>query len=132
MSNEQIITEINIIRGKISVLYTIGKRSFLWNSKDAKFIGNNFEDWDWRITDIHHNPGIGIVEVMSILTPNTTTVILSRGYDNVLETQGSVFAFLEKKGIKVIHLTTPEAVDKLNELLPVLGKKLSALIHSTC
>ena len=100
--------------------------------KDCKLKGIISTEWNWALTNTHHNPGIQITDLQDLIDENTTTVILSRGMKDVLKTMPETFVFLKEKGLTVHHLKTPDAVVMYNLLVKDLGTSLVALIHSTC
>jgi hypothetical protein len=100
--------------------------------KDCKLKGTASSAWNWGLTNTHHSPGIQIADLEDLIDENTTTVILSRGMNDVLKTMPETMDFLKAKGLTVHHLKTKEAVILYNTLVKDLGSSLVGLIHSTC
>ena len=90
--------------------------------KDCLLKGKIATKWDWSLTNLHHNPGIQIADVMNIIDKNTTTIILSKGMHNVLQTMPETISYLHKLNLIVYHLTTPDAVATYNELVDTFRK----------
>lgn len=98
--------------------------------KDVKLFPNGARIWDWNETGTRHKPGIQFADVEELLENGAEVVVLSRGVHNVLQTQPKTLKELEKRGIEYYVLTSPDAVDKYNELRQKY--QVGALIHSTC
>ena len=99
--------------------------------KDVKLYPNGHRAWDWGETGTRHVPGIQISDIDELLSNNSEIIILSRGYDCVLQTMQEVEKYLTNEMIPYHILQTEKAVELYNQLV-VEGKKVGALIHSTC
>src|ERR1700747_2135612 len=106
------------------IITTFNKTTF----KDCKLKGKNAYNWNWKEFDTHHNPGITVNDVKSIIDNNTQIIILSKGFDNVLKTMQETLDYLKELNIKIYHLNTKDAVIKYNELVNEYDNKLVALI----
>jgi hypothetical protein len=98
--------------------------------KDFVLLPGGGHPWDWRVTGMDHEPGIGPAEVRELIDAGPAAVVLSRGMEGRLQVQDGAVEALEKAGIAVHVALTPEAVRIYNELAgagPVAG-----LFHSTC
>ncbi|QQR48700.1 hypothetical protein IPF37_04005 [bacterium] len=109
--------------------------------KDCICTPQGAKAWDWGITGMSHNPGIGIAEVKD-LVDQTDVFVLSRGVDLVLQVQPAVVDYLKKAGKTVMvartinkpdyDITVPgTAVYEYNKLVQE-GKRVVGLFHSTC
>lgn len=99
--------------------------------KDAKLWPGGARAWNWRETGTRHVPGIQLADVEELLERGCDVVILSRGQQLALQTKPEVLAALQSSGIEVLQLESNEAVAKYNELTAA-GRRVGALIHSTC
>lgn len=99
--------------------------------KDAKLWPGGARAWNWRETGTRHVPGIQLADVEELLERGCDVVILSRGQQLALQTKPEVLAALQSSGIEVLQLESQEAVAKYNELTAA-GRRVGALIHSTC
>ncbi|RMG63734.1 MAG: hypothetical protein D6715_10715 [Calditrichaeota bacterium] len=98
--------------------------------RDARLYPGGSAEWDWRETDTHHIPGIQPADVQPLLEKGARVVILATGNYQQLQVCPETRLLLEKQGIEVHILPTPEAVKLYNRLV---GKKaVGALIHTTC
>lgn len=88
------------------------------------------EEWNWDKTGTRHNPGIQIVDLTDFID-SVDTIILSEGVDGVLQIMPETITYLEKLNKEIVVARTPIAVEKYNEFL-AQGKRVGALIHSTC
>ncbi|MBY0353229.1 hypothetical protein K2W90_02585 [Candidatus Babeliales bacterium] len=124
--------------GEINVKNANGRESTF---KDCICTPGGAKDWDWGITSMRHNPGIGIAQVKDLLDL-ADVFVLSRGVDWVLQVQDEVVEYLEKNGKQVFVQRTIEkpgydiskpgtAVHTYNELVKE-GKRVVGLFHSTC
>lgn len=98
--------------------------------KDCKLYPAGSQAWDWRKTGTEHVPGIQISDLADFID-DVDIVILSKGMDSVLQTKEDTIDFLKSKGKEYHLLPTKEAMTLYNELV-AQGKKVGALIHSTC
>ena len=98
--------------------------------KDFVLLPGGGHPWDWRVTGMEHEPGIGVADVRELIDAEPAAAVLSRGMDGRLQVQPAAVEALEVAGIAVHIALTPEAVRIYNELAasgPVAG-----LFHSTC
>lgn len=110
--------------GKIDI---VGIGSF----RDAKLYPCGAEEWDWKQTNTHHVPGIQPSDVEELLKKGSEFIVLSRGMQLVLQTCPETIEFLNKLSIPLAIEETTHAVAIYNQLLSE-GKRVGALIHSTC
>lgn len=108
------------------------------------------EEWNWKWekegSGMSHNPGIRMKDIehyilsrKDILKPDVIILSQGRGHggkrDNngpgILKVEEDVPAKLKEKGFEVHILKTLPAIEKYNELIRQ-GKKVAALIHTTC
>lgn len=99
--------------------------------RDAKLWPGGSCPWDWTVTGTRHVPGIQPADLADILARDVDVVVLSRGQELVLQTQPETFELLRSRGIVVVHAESREAVVRYNELAAA-GRRVAALIHSTC
>lgn len=98
---------------------------------DVKLFPGRAKEWDWRETGTHHVPGIQIADCEELLSGGATTLVLSRGVARRLQVPAATVEWLERRGVSVEVLPTPEAVVKYEELRRS-GVPIGALLHSTC
>ena len=103
----------------------------LGSGKDFKLWPGGGRAWDWNETGTRHVPGIQPADVEELLEKGSEVVVLSRGMELVLQTCPETLQYLEQKGIPVHVMESREAVALYNGLAGE-GKKVGALIHSTC
>lgn len=96
---------------------------------DCKLSPAGSEKWDWKQTNMHHHPGVQVADVKELITADI--IVISRGMELVLETMPETITYLKSLGKEYYVLQSEEAVKKYNELVDA-GKKVAALIHSTC
>ncbi len=122
----------SIVWGKICVQETSGfnKVYDATTSKDCKLSPKGSKPWNWSLTNMHHSPGIRPIDVQE-LVDDADVFILSRGMDLVLQVLPATVTYLESKG-KVVHVLQTQAAVKLYNELVLSGKRVAALIHSTC
>jgi hypothetical protein len=99
--------------------------------KDAKLYPGGARAWDWRETGTRHRPGIQPADVAELVEHGATTVVLSRGVLRMLQVCPETVRELERDGVAVEVLPTPEAVERYNRLAD-REAAVGALIHSTC
>ncbi len=98
--------------------------------RDAQLFPGGSSEWDWQETDTHHIPGIQPADVTPLLEKGARVVILSTGNYQQLQVCPETKLYLEKQGVEVHILPTPDAVNLYNRLA---GKQpVGALIHTTC
>jgi hypothetical protein len=90
--------------------------------------------WDWaaHTPNTHHRPGILPADVKELVEEhNVDIVILSKGVEEVLQTDPSTIDYLKKHKKQYHILETRQAINKYNELI-AQGKKVGGLFHTTC
>jgi hypothetical protein len=98
--------------------------------KDAKLFPGGSREWDWNETGTRHEPGIQPADIEELLKNGATVIILSKGFDERLQTCIETIQMLKEKQIPFHILQTEEAVKKYNQLC---GKEpVGGLFHSTC
>jgi hypothetical protein len=98
--------------------------------RDAKLAPDGAVEWDWRASDTHHVPGIQIADVEYLLERGSQLVILSRGFELVLQVPPETIAWMEPR-VRFEILESGLAIARYNELAEA-GEPVGALIHSTC
>jgi len=73
---------------------------------------------------------IGEWEVEKLLRGNPQAIIIGTGQSGLLRVSNKVRERVEKAGIELIALETPEAIEEFNRLSKT--KRVNALIHTTC
>lgn len=134
-----------IIAGTTSITHAAGPvvTSLVWGTitvknpdqsvhtyKDCKLSPLGSQAWDWGLTGTRHFPGIQIGDFSDFINA-VDIVILSRGMDLMLNVQDNTIAFLKSNKKEYYLLQSKEAVELYNKLVTE-GKKVGALIHSTC
>ena len=76
-------------------------------------------------------PGIQPADAEELIASGADVIVLSRGMQLVLQVPAGTIEELERRGIEVIVAETREAVQALNDLA-VSGRRVGALLHSTC
>ncbi len=71
---------------------------------------------------------VGFAEIEPLLRERPDVLIIGTGYDNMVQVEEEILAMCS---IQVLPLPTPQAVRRYNELRRE-GKKVAAIIHSTC
>jgi len=74
---------------------------------------------------------IATKEINMLKNGNPDIIIIGTGIYGALEVTKEDIAKLEEAGVKVIVKYTKEAADEVNKFLKA-GKKVNALLHSTC
>lgn len=100
------------------------------NYKDAKLYPGGSREWDWNETGTHHQPGIQPADVQELLDKGANVIILSKGFDERLQTSSETIQMLEEKGIPFHILQTEKAAKKYNQLCK--NELVGGLFHSTC
>lgn len=98
--------------------------------KDAKLYPGGSRTWDWNETGTHHSPGIQPADVEELLDHGAEVIVLSKGFNERLQTSRETEQYLSSKNIPYHILQTENAVQKYNELRK--DHSVGALIHSTC
>ncbi|MFZ5559595.1 MAG: MTH938/NDUFAF3 family protein, partial [Patescibacteria group bacterium] len=74
---------------------------------------------------------IGDWEKDELVKENPEIIVIGTGQSNVMSVDGELINGWAKRGIEVIAISTPEAVEIYNEKIKQ-GKRVNALIHTTC
>jgi len=100
---------------------------------DVLVIGEEIEERDDSRLDreLATDHLIGDWEVKKLLSNRPEIVIIGSGTDGDLRVTSEVMEKFKKAKVKLIALTTPQAISEYNNLTKV-GKKINALIHVTC
>jgi hypothetical protein len=99
--------------------------------KDAKLWPGGGRPWDWDETGTRHQPGIQPADVAELLEHRPEVVVLSRGRECKLETCPETLSLLEDGDVEVVQEETGAAIESYNRLASQ-GRRVSALLHSTC
>ena len=75
--------------------------------------------------------GIGEWERDELVKGNPEIIIIGTGQGGAMNVDGEIANGLAKKGIELIVASTPEAIEIYNEKIKE-GKRINALIHTTC
>ena len=103
----------------------------LGDGKDFKLYPGGGREWDWNETGTRHRPGIQPADVRELIEAGCRVIVLSKGFDEVLQTCPETIELLEAKGITVHIAQTQEAVDLYNDLV-AHAQLVGGLFHSTC
>jgi hypothetical protein len=71
---------------------------------------------------------VGLAEIEGLLKEDLDVLIIGTGYDNLVQVEEEILAM---SAVQVLPLPTPQAVRRYNELRGE-GKRVAAIIHSTC
>ncbi len=74
---------------------------------------------------------IGNWEVERLLSNNPGMVVIGNGASGDLRVMPEVREKFKKARVELIILTTPRAIEEYNDLVE-MGKRVNALIHTTC
>jgi hypothetical protein len=99
--------------------------------KDAKLWPGGGRAWDWNETGTRHNPGIQMSDIEELLEHGAEVIVLSRGMDERLGVSEDVVEEVKRRGVQVYVVETREAVRLYGEEVK-RGRKVGALVHSTC
>lgn len=99
--------------------------------RDFKLFPGGAREWDWRETGTHHRPGIQVSDLTELLKQGSEVIVLSRGMELQLHTCPDVFEHLHAAGVDV-HVAESKAAVAAYNLLVREGRRVCALIHSTC
>lgn len=117
----------SIVWGIITVIDPDGKKQ---TYKDCMLFPGGSKEWDWSLTGTQHKPGIQIADLKEFIN-DVDIIILSRGMENRLLLKDDTKEYLEKSGKEHFYVPTLEAARLYNKYVEE-GKKVGALIHSTC
>ena len=81
---------------------------------------------DWTVQGKAHF--VGFAEIEPLLRERPDVLIIGTGYDNMVQVEEEILAM---SAVQVLPLPTPQAVRRYNELRRE-GKRVAAIIHSTC
>ena len=98
--------------------------------KDAVLFPGGAHAWDWRASRTGHRAGIQPGAVDELIDRGARTVVLSTGVFGALGVAPETVAILERNGLTMHVLRTPDAVKCYNDLATT--EPVGALIHSTC
>ena len=115
-----------------------GKKVELGKSGRADLIAfpGGFRSWDWNDRNIcpcaDHRPGISKKAVDYLVDQGCEIVVLSKGFQDVLQTSPDVIDHLKKeRKVQVVHENSATCAETYNKLAKS-GKKVGLLLHSTC
>lgn len=98
--------------------------------KDVKIFPGGAREWDWKETSTRHVPGIQPADVAELINGGVTRILIGTGMWGRLRVQPETMELLEKSGIEVSVLKTPEAVTFFNEMRDF--ETVAGLFHTTC
>ena len=98
--------------------------------RDAVLFPGGAHEWDWRESQTGHRAGIQPIAVDELIDRGARVIVLSTGVLGALRVAPETMAVLERNGLTVDVLRTPDAVKRYNAL--VATEPVGALIHSTC
>ncbi|KAA3678058.1 uncharacterized protein DEA37_0005689 [Paragonimus westermani] len=101
--------------------------------RDAKLWPGGSRAWDWRETGTGHRPGVQPTDVDELISHEPDTIILSRGVLYVLQVPQSTQDYIRRSlpGVELIVENSKSAHQTYNAKAKQ-GKKVAALIHTTC
>jgi hypothetical protein len=99
--------------------------------RDFKLFPGGGREWDWHETGTHHRPGIQISDITELLDHGSDIIVLSRGMELQLYTCADVFEHLQQLNVDV-HVAETKAAVAMYNSLALAGRRVGALIHSTC
>jgi len=105
----------------------VGAQSFT----DAKMTPEGAQEWDWKQCDTQHDPGITPKDVQGLLDSGADMIVLSKGMMDDLWVSWEGLKLLYKSNIDFVVTNTQNAVYLYNQYVDE-GRKVAALIHSTC
>ena len=109
---------ITIDERKYDQVLIVGERVFERESDKLKIIfGTSHKIGDWELEEL--------------LSTNPEIIVIGNGVDGVLTVDKEIADAINKAGIKLIIEKTPQAIITYNENYDS-GKKVNALIHTTC
>jgi len=101
------------------------------NYKDVRMTPIDVQEWDWKKCDTQHDPGITPQEVQELLDTGADVIVLSKGMMEDLWVSWEALKLLSKSNADFIVTHTRNAVYLYNQYVDE-GRKVAALIHSTC
>lgn len=101
--------------------------------RDVIVVGEEIEERDDARLDqvLGGDHWIGDWEVEELLSNNPEVVIIGNGTGGLLEVTSEVEEKFKTAGVELRILLTPQAISEFNKLYQE-GKKVNALIHTTC
>ena len=107
--------------------------SFLGKTKtyrDAIIWRTGHKKWDWSLSNTHHIPGIQIPEIKFLIEDcQCNFIILTTGFENVLNVDKNTIKWLIKNDVQYIILNSADAIKVYNESS---DNAMGILFHSTC
>jgi hypothetical protein len=99
----------------------------------ALIIGDKIEERDYKklkeLFDTAHK--IGDWEIEALISNNPEIIIIGTGQNGAMSVDEDSAKKLKAKSSELIIAETPQAIEIYNEQVK-LGKKVNALIHTTC
>ena len=101
--------------------------------RDCKLFPGGSMEWDWKLTNLHHQPGIGIVDLDDVkpYIDASTIILLSKGRCEKLGITNELVEYLKNNGHEYLILKTENLIDVYNQFRSS-GRSIVALIHTTC
>ena len=127
MANPQLTQVKHAAWGRMEV--TVGSKTLKF--RDCKVWPGGATEWDWRITNTHHQPGTQPVDIEEILENDIEAMVLSRGVLLMLRACPETEQLFRDRGIEYHIEETKKAVDLYNSLVSQ-GKRVGGIFHSTC
>ena len=107
--------------GRIQVSF-LGEKSIY---ADAIIWPIGHKNWDWNLSDTHHDPGIQLSNVQELVIDyECNFVILSKGFDNILQTSNEAINWLETNKINYAILNSLDAIELYNDFSEIIIKKI--------
>lgn len=97
--------------------------------RDAIIYPSGHESWDWNISNTHHVPGVQILEIKKLVDAGCRSIILSTGFENVLQVGPETIAYMKENNIPYTILNSMDAIGRYNESS---DNNVGFLLHSTC
>ncbi len=72
-----------------------------------------------------------IERLLELCDEEPEVIVVGTGQNGVLTVTDEAREFCEERGIDLVDLRTPEAIERFNELKEE-GKRVAAIIHTTC
>ncbi|MDP2940145.1 MAG: MTH938/NDUFAF3 family protein [Candidatus Omnitrophota bacterium] len=96
-------------------------------------IGDKIEERDYKklkeLFGTSHE--IGNWEIEALISNNPEIIIIGTGQNGAMEVDEKTIKKFQDKGIETIIATTPKIIEIYNDQVK-LGKRVNALIHTTC
>lgn len=99
--------------------------------RDMRICGEDVSVWDWKESDVHHDPGITMKAVKDLIDNGCEIILLTTGFDNKLLVSDKVKEMVSGQVQAFYVVNTSLSLEVYNSLLES-GLKIGALIHSTC